>query len=146
MVSGQSGVKRIVGEVSSSVADQVRILGILDGDQRPSGGQTFTERIGYLVGDFAPEVLLREILNRWRSGEFADWSSPLPGGSEGLRLCLERLDGRDLHDWIVELAEEFGGLRPVVRATTDLVLRDPVLRVQCDEMVTWLRSQGGLPG
>ncbi|MEH0934190.1 AAA family ATPase [Micromonospora psammae] len=145
VTSGQSGAKRIISEVSSSAADQVRILGILDGDQRPRGGQAPAGKIGYLVGDSAPEVLFRETINRWRSGEFADWRSPLPGGSEALRMCLERLDGRDLHDWIFELAEEFGGLRPVVRAATDLVLRDPSLKTQCEEMVTWMRSQGRLP-
>lgn len=145
VASGQSGVKRIVGEVSSSPADQVRILGVLDGDQRPRGGHASAGKIGYLVGDSAPEVILRDTISRWRSGEFADWDCPLPGGSEGLRLCLERLDGRDLHDWIFELAEEFGGLRPAIRATTDLVLRDPSLKIPCEEMVSWLRSQGRLP-
>ncbi|MFY1689451.1 ATP-dependent nuclease [Plantactinospora sp. WMMB782] len=145
VASGQSGVKRIVSEVSSSVSDQVRILGVLDGDQRPRSAQTSAGKIGYLVGDSAPEVLLRETINRWRLGEYADWSSPLPGGNGGLRLCLERLDGRDLHDWMFELAEEFGGLRPTVRAITELVLRDPSLKTQCEDMVTWLRSQGRLP-
>ncbi|MFY1651572.1 AAA family ATPase [Solwaraspora sp. WMMB762] len=145
VASGQSGVKRIVSDISSSAADQVRILGVLDGDQRPRGGQASEGLIGYLVGDSAPEVLLRQTINRWRSGEFDDWDSPLPGGSDGLKLCLERLDGRDLHDWIFELADEFGGLRPVIRAITDLVLREPFLKNQCEEMVNWLRSQGRLP-
>ncbi|MEW1586354.1 AAA family ATPase [Micromonospora vinacea] len=145
VASGQSGVKRIVSEVSSSGADHVRIIGILDGDQRPRGGQASAGKIGYLVGDSAPEIILRDTINRWRSGEFDDWCSPLPGGNEALRLCLERLDGRDLHDWIFELAEEFGGLRAAVRAITDLVLRDTSLKAQCEEMVTWLRAQVRLP-
>ncbi|WP_406075703.1 AAA family ATPase [Micromonospora sp. NBC_01638] len=139
VANGESGIKRVLQEVSDGAGDQVSVLGIYDGDQR--GALEGSERIAYLVGDTAPEVVLRGALLAWRSGNFADWEPSSPGGAPRLRLILERLDGYDLHDWIVEFGRESGGLQAAVRTAVEVLLLDNVLRAQAVELVGWLRSK-----
>jgi hypothetical protein len=143
--TGESGVIRIVQDVLRGPQDDVAILGVLDGDQRPKNGQTLDENIHYLVGDSAPEVLLRQVLSRWRNGELPAWTPMLPEGADALRLSLERLDGRDLHDWIFELGREYGGLRRIMTVAVDALLSDDASKEDAIKMIEWLRSRSRLP-
>lgn len=142
--TGESGVQRIVNEIAAGSRDSVRILGLLDGDQRGTEEGAPPGPIGFLIGSSAPETLLRELLTEWWYGQHVGWRPPLPGGEDALRMALERLDGRDLHDWIHELAQEFGSLRAVVRAGVELALTLDTYQKQSDEMVSWLRRQSRL--
>ncbi len=141
VATGESGVRRILHDVRGGSDSGLVVLGLLDGDQRPSVIPA-PSRIGYLVGNGPPETVVREFFHRWRSGKFVDWTPFLPGGEDALRMTLEGLDGRDLHDWIYELAGEYGGLRPVMRVAVDLLLSDADTRRSCEELVAWLRSAG----
>ncbi|SNY69211.1 ATP-dependent nuclease [Paractinoplanes atraurantiacus] len=142
--SGESGVQRIIKDVNAGLDDSVELLGVLDGDQRQPGVTTLQGPIGFLIGNDPPEVLLRDLLTEWRSGKHSDWQPRLPGGEEALRMSLERLDGRDLHDWIQELAIDFGGLRAVVRAAVELALRIEPYQAQAQDLVAWIRRSGRL--
>lgn len=144
--NGESGVMRIISELDEGTLNQIAILGVLDGDQRPHTIDKPSGRIGYLIGDVPPEVLVRDVLTRWRSGEFSDWIPGLPGGADALKLSLERLDGLDLHDWIMELAKEFGGLRGVMRVGVDLLMRIDRFREDASGLLSWIREHGRLPG
>jgi len=62
-----------------------------------------------------------------------------------LRLSLERLDGRDLHDWIFELSREYGGLRRIMTVAVDALLSDDILKENAIKMIEWLRSKSRLP-
>ncbi|MEU4160021.1 AAA family ATPase [Actinoplanes sp. NPDC026670] len=141
VANGESGITRVLAEIQVGGSTGVEILGIFDGDQRPDGSPEQGAKINYLAGEEAPETLLRGLLIRWRMGEFRNWLPPLPEGAEALRMALEGLDGSDLHDWIEELGKTFGGLRPIVRASVDLLLDDTKLNEQSVQLVGWIRAK-----
>ena len=85
--------------------------------------------------------MLRRALDNWRRGGNPTWVPPLPGGSERLKLTLERLDGREKHDWIRELGAEYESLSVVVRAGAELLLLDGTIRVQADQLINWTRDR-----
>lgn len=138
--TGESGIKRIMSEVQSE-SIVIPILGLLDGDQRNS---TTDGAVNFLVGDKAPEDVLRDATLKWRSGEFANWLPTPAVDTHELRMALERSDGRDLHDWIHDLAAEFGGLRSIMPVLVNLLLEDQQMREQCLELAKWIRARGNL--
>ncbi|MGW5161093.1 AAA family ATPase [Nonomuraea wenchangensis] len=143
--TGESGVRRVLREVREGGPNSIVVLGVLDGDQRTSSGDSGVDNIGYLPGTTAPEDILRLVLERWRRGDFPGWTPSLPGGSSALKLCLERLEGQDLHDWMHGLAAEFGGSRTIALVVVDLLIQDRALYQQCVETVDWIRKRGKLP-
>lgn len=143
--SGESGVRRSVQDIQVRPASPIKILGILDGDQRSQGKSSIvSDRISFLAGDHPPEELVRRAFLRWRSGDFPDWSPSLLGSVDELKLCLERLDGLDLHDWFHEFAAEFGGPRIITQAAADLLLQDEAIRAEAIELTKWIRNQGDI--
>ncbi|MFI2709154.1 ATP-dependent nuclease [Micromonospora sp. NPDC018662] len=139
VANGESGINKVLHEMAGQGGELVTFLGIYDGDQR--GAVKDTGKIAYLIGDAAPEVVLRGAFSAWRAGGFSDWTPAFPGGASRLRLILERLDGRDLHDWVIELGREVGGLQAAVRAAVELALKDETLRGQAVGLVEWLRNK-----
>ncbi|GAA5143242.1 hypothetical protein GCM10023320_84270 [Pseudonocardia adelaidensis] len=101
-----------------------------------------TSGFGYLVGSVAPEVLIRTVLDSWRSGGHSGWIVPLEGGSTRLKLTLERLDGLDHHDWLQELGIEYGGREKVVDAVADVVLRSEAAAAEAVALAQWVRENG----
>lgn len=148
VATGESGVKQIIKAVGSVFPNNLSLLGILDGDQRPSKGSRHSngqngtdQKLGYLVGKVAPELVIREALEKWHMDPNPNWTPSLPGGDSALRLCLERLDGKDLHDWIRQLAGEFGGLGVVCNTVVDLLFADESLVKDCESMIRWISSK-----
>lgn len=141
--SGESAVRSIVGEFSHRPGELV-VLGALDGDQRPSaqsaGNRGAYDAIGLLPGTQSPEQVLRGLYSRWRSGDFSSWSTSLPGGATRLRMELERVDGCDHHDWMLELSGEYGSVATLLRDGMSLLVLDEGLNGQLEEYVGWLRS------
>ncbi|WP_165958944.1 AAA family ATPase [Actinomadura sp. KC345] len=144
--SGESGVTKSVQDIQVRYASSIKIMGILDGDQRPNKDipSKGPDMIGYLVGAHPPEELIRRAFLRWRSGDFPDWSPSVPGTPDEVRLCLERLDGLDLHDWFRAFANEFGGTRIIAHTATDLLLQDEEVRAEAIELTNWIREQGNI--
>lgn len=138
--SGESGIRRIVPEIQSDSAI-VRVLGLLDGDQRTS---TTESGIGFLIGNQAPEVVLQGATFKWRSGEYCDWHPTLDGGTSSFKMILERFDGRDPHDWLHGLVSELGGLTSVMRMLVNLLLKDEFMVEQCVNLAQWIRINGRL--
>ncbi|MET9019249.1 AAA family ATPase [Actinopolymorpha sp. NPDC004070] len=135
--SGMSGVRRIADELKAVQGARHQVVGILDGDQRSVAGDKF----GYLIGDGAPEVVIRGEFDNWRSGAIQNWSPLLPGGAENLIRALERADGSDGHDWFEAVAKECGGLQVFMSACLDLMCRNEELESQAAVLVSWIRSR-----
>lgn len=139
--SGESGVKRAVAEISSALAsDRFAVLGVLDGDQKNDKPED-ADRYGFLMGEVAPDQLMRDLTDRWRAGEFPSWNPNFANGDERLRMTLELLDGEDHHDWITELAKRYDGYTRVIGELVQLCLQDPVLAEEGNRLVEWLRSK-----
>lgn len=138
-VDGESGVRLAVDRLRS-LDGHVGVMGIFDGDQRAVHGAP--ARV-FLPGATAPEIVLQQTLAHWRTGEGGP-EPVLPGGAERLRAVLNRLDGIDHHDWIDELAVEYGGKAHVIRALAPLVVAVPSQAVQTSELVAAVRAH--LPG
>ncbi|MBU4216060.1 MAG: ATP-binding protein, partial [Actinobacteria bacterium] len=131
-ISGESGVRGIV-QGMLAFEGTMPVVGVLDGDQRGAvEGDRFVE---FLPGDTSPERLLRRALDEWRrQGGTGD--SPLVGADPvRLRVVLERISGIDAHDWLEELAAEFGGKQAVTRGLVAFLLRETVVAHQAGELV-----------
>lgn len=137
--SGESGVRRTLTEVRSFYQDGFAVVGVLDGDQRGTAADEF----GFLLGNAAPEVVLREALEVWRADQAASWAPRLPGGADRLRMVLEMFTGRDHHDWLAGLGQEYGSTAQVVEVALDLVLLDEQHKDHAFELVNWLREKRG---
>lgn len=139
--SGESGVRRVIGEIEKGEGGAAHaLLGILDGDQRPTEDASGEGLFAYLVGAAPPEGVLRHAFDSWRTGEHADWSPQLPGGEDALRLVLERIDGLDHHDWLEELRREYGGLDTFLGGTVSILLLDQQLASQAEELLRAIRG------
>ncbi|WP_170155932.1 ATP-dependent nuclease [Umezawaea tangerina] len=135
--SGESGVRRTVAELKASESSTAfAVLGVLDGDQRAEGAE-----FGYLMGDVAPEEVMRDLAAAWRADADPEWTPSFPGGRHALQLALERYDGLDHHDWVIELSRVLGGRRKFVDEMAQLCLRDPSVRDQAEQLVKWLRER-----
>lgn len=137
--SGESGVTRAIDDIRCATGpDGFTVLGVLDGDQKPAEASDGT--YGYLMGDVAPDLLMKQMSVRWRSGEFEDWEPRFTEKTQ-LQMALESLDGEDHHDWVTELAKQFDGYGPVIKALTQLCLRDAQLASESDALIDWIRSK-----
>jgi predicted ATPase len=140
---GESGVTRTLSGIRA-IASRTRfaVLGVLDGDQRPSNSQDVPTGIGYLPGTTAPEDLLRHAASGWsRRGEYSTWIPRLPGGAEGFAMALEQVDGADHHDWLIELAKVYGDLSQITGTLMELLLQDEHMKAQSMQLLDWIRTQ-----
>lgn len=139
--TGESGVRRIVGDMQSLPEDDFAVAGVLDGDQKDKDGAIDRATYAYLVGDSAPEALLREFTDQWRAGLRPEWEVTLDGGDMRLKLALERLDGEDHHDWLHMLGVEYSGRAKVIDALTSLLLTDSEMMNQAIRFAEGLRRR-----
>ncbi|WP_165952638.1 AAA family ATPase [Kribbella albertanoniae] len=139
--SGESGVRRTVGDTAGAPGDDFVIVGVLDGDQKEKDSVATRFAYEYLPGSESPEVILRHATDEWRTGAYLEWDVPLPGGADRLKLLLERFDGEDPHDWLHLLGVEYGGLSKVVEALTMLLLLSDALAAEATEFSIALRER-----
>lgn len=141
-VSGESGVVRVVNELAEGTDNAgLVVVGVLDGDQRQPLSDT-SDQYGYLIGDEAPEQVMRYAVGVWwRRDRASSWSPRLNGGGDALRMSLERFDGLDHHDWIFALAEQFGGIDHIIGCFVELLLEEGNAQEQGEELISWLRKK-----
>lgn len=122
--NGESSLSRFVDDFASYARSnkRLKLLVIYDGDQRSHDSRTESKKEGriYLPGDFAPEEVVRNIVERVVHAESDDFlRSSGVGDPLAFKLVLSRNSGEDHHDWFVEISREFGGYA----ATCDVLVR-----------------------
>jgi hypothetical protein len=132
--TGESGVIDLLGRLRNVATSGIAVAGVLDGDQR---GTTGVEAIGFLPGKASPESTIRECLEEWRRGGWADWDG-FGSSRESLMMNLEQLDGVENHDWLSELGKRLGGTSAAVALGVSVMLKDEVLRRQAEELAQWV--------
>ncbi len=113
----------------------VELVGILDGDQRSVQQR---EAVSFLPGSEAPEIVVRERLVNWLSGDetFTDFGESV---STRLREALIASQGLDHHDWLVGVCREFGGGAAFLDRVSSFLFQDAAFAAQADTVVRFLQ-------
>ncbi|WP_432853868.1 ATP-dependent nuclease [Amycolatopsis sp. CA-161197] len=138
--TGESGLRRVIDElkIARDAHQDFLVLGVLDGDQRTENPD---KDVTFLIGNAAPDQVLRQATIRWRNGENADWAPSFVEDRTRFEMALEALDGYDHHDWITELAKKFGGYGRILGDLVQLCLRDEGLTSNAEQLIDWLRDR-----
>ena len=139
--NGASGIRRVLAEVEHAMRPPTCVvIGILDDDERVPAAPEDLQLVGFLPGNEAPEEIIRDVLNEWRMESEKSWIPSLAGGVSALEMELERVDGIDHHDWLIDLGKRYGELETFVMIVTELVLMRSDLREDAVTLLSWIRG------
>ena len=138
---GESGVRAVVAGVngykkSGAATLDHRVVGVLDGDQR---NEASSDGYAFLPGEFAPEVVVRNRLMGWFSGEeqYLNFSEQT---AEKLRDGISNGQGLDHHDWLIAVASPFGGSATLLEIISSFLLQDTGFREEAEALQKYLAS------
>lgn len=102
IVIAPNGAGQIVSVVAKFPPTRIRVIGLLDGDQK--GRHDNHECLTFLPGDVAPEILLKEII----CSSQPRIAARLEIDPSKLGIILAAIEAMDPHDWFDNLHNQLG--------------------------------------